>query len=106
MSKSVTVRAIGTIPFGSRVLVRGMRATVATNDLANATAVARPSWLAKGEDIRDGQHFTAIMDDGIGQRDLHAIANGPIMDVGKIYLPAGTISEAEFRQRQRSIMLD
>ena len=28
--------------------------------------------------------------------DLRAIANGPIMDPNRIYLPAGRISEAEY----------
>lgn len=32
--------------------------------------------------------------------DLHAIAAGPIMDVGQIYLPAGKLSMEETRQRE------
>ena len=98
------LRAEEDIPFGARVLVRGSRAKLAPDTIANATAAPRPTWA--DDKIRAGQHFTAIMDDGIGQRDLHAIANGPIMDVANIYLPAGKISEAEFRARQRSILLD
>jgi hypothetical protein len=33
--------------------------------------------------------------------DLKAIANGGIMDVARIYLPAGKLSEAEYRARER-----
>ena len=105
MSRRVIVRAAGDIPYGSRLLVRGARASVAGDDLANAFAPPRPAWLNEREIISDGQHFTAIMDEGIGKRDLHAIANGPIMDEAKIYLPAGKLSMEEFRARQRSIML-
>lgn len=32
--------------------------------------------------------------------DLHALAAGPIMDIGQIYLPAGKLSMAETRQRE------
>jgi len=100
----VYVHAEEDIPLGARILVRGTRANLAPDTIANATVAPRPSWA--GKKIRAGQTFTALMDDGIGQRDLHAIANGPIMDEARIYLPAGKISEAEFRERQRSIILD
>lgn len=33
--------------------------------------------------------------------DLHAIAAGPIMDAAQLYLPAGKISMAEARERER-----
>ena len=36
--------------------------------------------------------------------DLRAIANGPIMDPGRIYLPTGRISEAEYYDRQTKIL--
>lgn len=36
--------------------------------------------------------------------DLRAIANGPIMDSNRIYLPAGRITEAEYHDRQTKIM--
>ena len=37
--------------------------------------------------------------------DLHAIASGPIMDAGEIYLPAGKLSVAETRQREMKCIL-
>jgi len=37
--------------------------------------------------------------------DLHAIASGPIMDAGEIYLPAGKLSMAETRQREMACIL-
>jgi hypothetical protein len=37
--------------------------------------------------------------------DLHAIASGPIMDPGEIYLPAGKLSMAETRQRELACIL-
>lgn len=37
--------------------------------------------------------------------DLHALAAGPIMDVGEIYLPAGKLSMAETRAREQANIL-
>ena len=37
--------------------------------------------------------------------DLHAIAAGPIMDVGEIYLPAGKLSMEETRRREQACIL-
>lgn len=37
--------------------------------------------------------------------DLKAIAAGPIMDIGQIYLPAGKLSMAETRAREQSNIL-
>lgn len=36
--------------------------------------------------------------------DLRAIANGPIMDSNRIYLPAGKLTESEYRAREARIM--
>lgn len=36
--------------------------------------------------------------------DLKAIAAMPIMDPGRVYLPAGKISEDEYRARQARIL--
>ena len=35
----------------------------------------------------------------VGERDLQAIANGPIMEPLALYLPAGKVSEAEYQER-------
>jgi hypothetical protein len=37
--------------------------------------------------------------------DLHAIAAGPIMDIGQIYLPAGKLSMEETRRREQGNIL-
>ena len=37
--------------------------------------------------------------------DLQRIADGAIMDPARIYLPEGKLSEAEYRARQRQIIL-
>jgi hypothetical protein len=36
--------------------------------------------------------------------NLQAIADGPIMDPIRIYLPAGQLSEADWRARERRIL--
>ena len=36
--------------------------------------------------------------------DLRAIANGPIMDSNRIYLPAGKCTQAEYAERQMKIL--
>lgn len=35
--------------------------------------------------------------------DLAEIAAGPIVDPGRVYLPAGKLSEAEYQARERRI---
>lgn len=96
-----TVMADGKIACGARVLVRGMRAVAASDALANATAGHRPSWdLRRSKAYRKGETLLVVMDDGIGSRDLHAIANGPIMDPAAIYLPAGKLSMSDYRARE------
>lgn len=88
------------IPYGARVLVRGTRAALAAPELANATAL-RPRWMpCESGCYRAGETIDVRMDEGLGVRDLHAIANGPLMDANLLYLPAGKISEAEYRQRE------
>lgn len=99
------VRADVDVPYGSRVLVRSGRASPADDSLANATATPRPSWLMENGIIKAGEHFSVVMDEGLGTRDLQAIADGPIMDESNLYLPAGKISMAEYRERQRAIIL-
>jgi len=106
MVKRVSARAEKTIRYGERILVRDGRAVPADSSLANATAPERPSWISARFKIRTGNNFMAVMDDGIGDRDIKAIANGPIMDVANIYLPAGKVSMEEFKARQRTIILD
>lgn len=37
--------------------------------------------------------------------DLHALAAGPIMDIGQIYLPSGKLSMEETRRREQASIL-
>jgi hypothetical protein len=86
------------LPFGALVLVRGGRATLADESIANARVVARPSWCRETR-IEAGQHFACEMLEDLTGRSLQAMADGPIMDSNRIFLPAGKISEDEWRQR-------
>ncbi len=100
------VRSKSYLPFGAEVLVRGMDAEPAGPDLANATVVGRPSWalLPGQKGYKPGDSVRVEMHEGLGRRSLHAIAAGPIMDSNALYLPAGRLSMAEFRQRQAEML--
>jgi hypothetical protein len=39
----------------------------------------------------------------LSAQDLQAIAEMPIMDPGRLYLPAGKLSEAEYQAREQRI---
>lgn len=39
----------------------------------------------------------------LSAQDLQAIAEMPTMDPGRLYLPAGKLSEAEYQARERRI---
>jgi len=71
--------------------VRCNRASLADEAIANAVAI---------DGAKKGLHIEYKMIEGLGSRDLHAIANGPIMDPNRIYLPAGKCSEEEVRRRE------
>lgn len=53
--------------------------------------------LLKLTDLTPQERREMVKLEGI---DLHAIAAGPIMDIGEIYLPAGKLSMAETRARE------
>jgi hypothetical protein len=101
---SKIVFADGDVPLGAMVMVRGMRACVADATVANARALPRPTWLGEKK-IRSGQSFAVEMIEGLGSRDLQAIADGPIMDASQLYLPAGKLSMAEARAREAAQIL-
>lgn len=42
--------------------------------------------------------------DGLSAADLQSITDGGIMDPNRIYLPAGKLSEAEYRAREARIL--
>lgn len=93
------VFAQGRVHYEARVMVRGNRCKEAGPELANGTASKGPPWLRQAW-YDDGQSLAVDMDADIGSRDLHAIANGPIMDPSALYLPAGKISLAEAKARE------
>lgn len=86
------------IPYGALVLVRGGRASRADAALANAVVREPPYPRAHGH-YEVGDHLSAEPFEELGERDLHAIANGPIMEPSRVYLPAGKLSEAEYQER-------
>lgn len=84
------------IPYGAHVLCRGNEVSLAGPEIANGIADKSEWWpraWPKGEWVK----VTPIQ--GLGQRDLHAMANGPIMEPLRLYLPAGKISEEEYQER-------
>lgn len=91
-------RARETIPFGAQVLCRNGEVGLACPDIANAVARHRPTFGGPHE-YWEGDYLMCDPIDGLGSRDLHAIANGPIMDPLRLYLPAGKVSEAEYQAR-------
>lgn len=102
--KKVIVTADGKIPGGALVLVRGGRATVADKAVANGKA-DRPPSIMRQRKWRDGQTVPVQMLEGLGDRCLHALANGPIMDPASLYLPAGKVSLAEAMRRERALQV-
>jgi hypothetical protein len=92
--------ATETIPFGAHVLCRGFRVSLAAPEIANGTARARPLYRGDKPVYSVGGHVTVDPIEGLGDRDLHALANAPIMDPCRLYLPAGKLSMAETRARE------
>jgi hypothetical protein len=87
------------VPFGALVLCRGNRVWLAGPELANGTARARPVWGNDERSYRAGEFLFVDPVEGLGGRDLHAMANAPLMDANNPFLPAGKLSMAEYRQR-------
>ena len=87
------------IPFGAHVLCRGFNVKLAAPSIANGIAANRPSWWGNRQFYKKGEYVTVTPIEGLGERDLHAMAEGPIMEPTRIYLPAGKVSEAEYQER-------
>lgn len=90
------------IPFGAHVLCRGNRVSLAAPEIANGTARSRPLYRGDKAVYESGQHVSVEPVQGLGARDLHALANAPIMDPVRLFLPAGKLSMAETRARERA----
>lgn len=91
------------IPFGAKVLCRGWRVRLADDDLANGIAQSRRLWPGEKPIYETGQHLVVDPVEGLGGRDLHAMANAPLMDANQLFLPAGKLSMAETRARENRI---
>jgi hypothetical protein len=87
------------IPFGALVLCRGFRVSLAGPEIANGNARSRPIWRGDERLYKAGEHLFVEPIEGLGGRDLHALANAPLMDANQLYLPAGKLSMAEYRAR-------
>lgn len=87
------------IPFGASVLCRGYRVRLASPEIANGIARARPTYRGEQAVYEIGQHIAVDPIEGLGSRSLQAIADGPIMDPRSLFLPAGKISMDEYRER-------
>jgi hypothetical protein len=88
------------IPVGAHVLCRGYRVSLAAPAIANGTALSRPVRRGDRAVYQPGQHVAVEPVQGLGARDLHALANGPIMDATQLFLPAGKLSMAKTRARE------
>lgn len=102
MAKALYGIAAEAIPFGALVLHRGFSVSLASADIANGTARHRPTWCGEPLEYAAGDHVSVDPIEGLGARDLHAIAAGPIMDPARLYLPAGKLTKAESAAREAS----
>lgn len=89
------------IAAGAYVLCRNFEVRLSPAETANGTAARRLKWEQRwyGDAYRTGDCVDVLPIEGLGERDLHAIANGPIMEPLKLYLPAGKLTEAEYQER-------
>jgi len=94
------LRGIATeaIPVGATVLCRGFRVSRAAPEIANGVAGEIPP-IARRASYEPGDYVSVDPIDGLGARDLHAMANAPLMDASQIFLPAGKLSMDEYRAR-------
>ena len=96
--KTLRGQATETIQFGQHVLCRGGDCTPAQPQIANGVARPLPSWSrTKHYEAGDFVLADAILE--VGQRDVHALAQLPIMDPIHLNLPAGKLDEAAYQER-------
>lgn len=87
------------IPWGAPVLCRAGRVSLAPLEIANGTAI-KPKLSLRHYGYEKGDLAFIEPVDGLGQRDLHAMANAPLMEPSRIYLPAGKCSLEELNRRE------
>ncbi len=91
--------ATETIPFGAHVLCRAFKVSLAPPELANGTARSRSLWGGDKPQYTKGEYLLVDPVEGLGERDLHAMANAPLMDANTLFLPAGKLTMEEYRAR-------
>tara|TARA_B100001057_G_scaffold330208_1_gene330576 strand:+ start:1443 stop:1787 length:345 start_codon:yes stop_codon:yes gene_type:complete len=85
-------RAFEDMEPGDHVMCRDSSVTKAAPEIANAIVVKK---------CRAGDWPKLRKVDGLGERNLQAMADGPIMEPLRLYLPSGRLTEAEYQQRLR-----
>jgi hypothetical protein len=95
------LRGIATevIPFGAHVLCRGFKVSLATPEIANGIAASAPPSAYESDAYPEGAFVSVEAIEGLGARDLHAMANAPLMDPNQLFLPAGKLSMQDYRRR-------
>lgn len=93
------------IPWGAPILIRGRRAILAEEHVANGYLRNRGPW-EKEDTCAAGTTVGATLIEGLGNRTLQDLANGPCMNALQIFLPAGKLSMAETLERERRAMRD
>ncbi len=92
-------RASEAIPYGASVLLRGNEVRLASRSIANGIARPVTFFPNSGGAYLLGEWVTVDLIEGLGERDLKALAAGPIMDPLRINLPAGKLSERDYQAR-------
>ncbi|AIT81651.1 hypothetical protein [Novosphingobium pentaromativorans] len=88
------------IPYGALVLCRGFEVVLAGPEIANGRARRPPRWAGRSDEAYHAGDWVSVEPiEGLGDRDLNALANGPIMDPRRIYLPAGKLTERAYQER-------
>ncbi|MEO1490135.1 MAG: hypothetical protein AAFR88_11985 [Pseudomonadota bacterium] len=88
------------IAWDSPVVVLGGEAKGADSSIANATLL-KPDLVGRRRKCHVGEYVEIEWIEGLGERDLHAMANGPCMQPLRIYLPDGKITQDELSERER-----
>jgi hypothetical protein len=89
--------ALERIPYGASVLCRQGRVSLASEEVANGIAATPPKWMQQDGGYSPGDWLKVAPFADWSAKNLQAVADGPIMDSNRIYLPAGKFSEEEYQ---------
>lgn len=98
MGREFQGKATAAINFGQHVLIRGGVCGPADPKVANGIARPLPAFYGQAR-YKKGDWVVADRIEGVGARDVHALAGLPLMDPIKLNLPAGKLTEAEYQAR-------